>query len=101
MNGAAKRARKYKSKMWQRYRQSKSYNDHVEYKRALNKSTEEYRKAKKNFELKLAEEIKINPKSFYAYVRSKSKTKDRVGPLVNKSGEFVLDDASMCNVLYV
>src|SRR5271170_3395279 len=71
MTKEAKRACKNKSTMWRRYRLSKSYNDHVEYKRALNKSTYEYRKAKNNFELKLAGEIKVNPKSFYAYVRSK------------------------------
>src|SRR5277367_1371747 len=99
MNRAANNARKCKAKMWNRYKQSKSYNDYVEYKRALNKSTTEYRKAKANFEVKLARDIKRNPKSFYAYVRSKSKTKDRVGPLVNKSGEIVLDDESMCNIL--
>ena len=32
MNGNAKAAMKYKSRMWLRYRQSKSYNDMVEYK---------------------------------------------------------------------
>jgi len=99
MTKEAKRACKNKSNMWRRYKLSKSYNDHVEYNRALNRSTYEYRKAKNNFECKLAKDIKKNPKSFYSYVRSKSKTKDRVGPLKDSSGQIIIDDEGMCNVL--
>ena len=43
------------------------------------KAVEEYKKAKKQFERILAKDTKTNPKSFYAYVRSK--VKDSVGPL--------------------
>ena len=89
MNGNAKAAMKYKSRMWLRYRQSKSYNDMVEYKIAQRKAVKEYKKAKKQFERKLAKDIKTNPKSFYAYVRSKSKVKDNVGPLKDRNGELV------------
>jgi len=38
MNKLANSARKYKSRMWNRYRQFKSYNDLVEYKLAPNKA---------------------------------------------------------------
>jgi len=41
----ASRARRNKM-MWERYKESKSYNDYTEYKRVLNKATKEYRKAK-------------------------------------------------------
>ena len=51
------RGRKYKAKMWIQYRESKNYNDYVEYKRALRKTTNEYKKAKTNFERKLANNI--------------------------------------------
>jgi len=94
-----KRAGKCKSSMWKRYKASKSYNDYVAYKCAPNRSTSEYRKAKNDFETKLAKNIKKNPKSFYSYVRSKSKTKDKVGPLKDKSGQIVIDDEGMCTVL--
>ena len=40
------------------------------------------RKAKLDFEVKLAENIKEDPKTFYAYVRSKSKVKVGIGPLL-------------------
>jgi len=71
----------------------------VEYKRSLNKSTQPYRKAKIKFENKLAKDVKQNPKSFYSYVRTKSKTKDKVGSLKSKSGQSIIDDDGMCNVL--
>jgi hypothetical protein len=38
------------------------------------------RSAKRNFEQKLAKNVKENSKSFFAYIRNKQRTKDRVGP---------------------
>ena len=54
-----------------------------------NKLHREIRRAKNNFERKLAENIKRDSKSFYAYVRSKAKGKINIGPLVNKDGEVI------------
>jgi len=47
----------------------------------------------------LALEIKRNPKSFYRYVRSKAKSKERVGPLKDSAGNVIDDDSEMCNML--
>ena len=47
------------------------------------------RQAKKDFERKLAQNIKDDSKSFYAYVRSKPKIKDAVGPLKTETGETI------------
>jgi hypothetical protein len=99
MNKAAKAARNQKSKMWIKYRNSRQYKDLVEYKKVQNKAVKEYRKAKRNFERKLAKDIKVNPKSFYAYVRSKTKVRDAVGPLVNSAGIKESDHEEMCNIL--
>ena len=59
----------------------------VECKIAQRKAVKEYKKAKTQFEGKLAKDIKINPKSVYAYVRSKSKVKDSVDPLKDSNGQ--------------
>ena len=99
MNRKARIARKQKTLLWTRYRVSRSYNDWVEYKVASNEATDEYRRAKIMFEENLASNIKSNPKSFYAYVRSKSKTKDRVGPLKDSAGKLVTGDDEMCKML--
>jgi len=53
-----------------------------------------------NFETKLCEKkIKKDTKSFYAYVRSRSKSKVKVGPLIGESGSTVNDSKEMAEVL--
>jgi hypothetical protein len=99
MTRCAIRARNYKLRMWKRFRLSGTYNDKVEYKRALNNATAKYKAAKQDFEKKLAKDIKSNPKSFYAYVRSKSATKSKVSPLKDSQGNIVIEDIEICNVL--
>ena len=43
--------------------------------------------------------IKSDPKSFYAYVRSKSKTKTKVGPLIDSQNKQVEEEEQMCEIL--
>ena len=59
----------------------------------------ELRKAKKSFEKKLSVNIKSDPKSFYAYVHSKSKTKTKVRPLIDSQNMQVEEDEQMCEIL--
>ena len=51
------------------------------YKEALNAATTEIRQSKRSYEQKLAYNIKIAVRVFYAYVRSKQNIRDKVGPL--------------------
>ena len=57
--------------MWRVYKHTGKDKDYEVYKYALNAATNEVRKSKRNFEHKLAQNIKSDSKSFYAYVRSK------------------------------
>jgi len=41
----------------------------------------------------------MNPKAFYNYIRSKSKTKEKVGPLKDESGSVISDSNGMCKML--
>ena len=59
------------------------------YKEALNAATNEVRKYKRNVEHKLAQHIKSDSKSFYAYVRSKPNVRDKVGPLEDNAGNTI------------
>jgi len=68
----------------------------IEYKKVSNRAIKEYKKAKKTFEKKLVKDIKNNPKAFYSYVRSKSRTKDKIGPVTDSNGRLVDDDLEMC-----
>ena len=59
----------------------------------------EIKKAKRQFEFGLMEKIKVDSKAFYTYVRSKSRTKDKIGPLLDEKGDLTSDKKSMCDIL--
>ena len=48
---------------------------------------------------RLAKNIKNDSKSFFAYIRSKQRTKDKVGPLRNQDGALVIDDQAGADLL--
>ena len=48
------------------------------------------KKAKKEFESKLAKKIKEDKKSFFAYARSKSRSKVKVGAIEDSQGEITV-----------
>lgn len=90
---------KTRNRAWAKYVHCQDYNAEKGYKIKRNKVNLEVRKAKKDFELKLATRIKEDPKSFYAYVKSKSVTKAKVGPLVDVHGTVVADSVGMGRLL--
>ena len=69
------------------------------YKEALNAATNEVRKSKRNFELKLAQSIKSDSKSFYAYVISKQHVRYEVGPLEDNAGDMITEGFLMAEEL--
>ena len=76
--------------MWRVYKHTGKDNYYEVYKEALNVATNEVRKSKRNFEYKLARNVKSDNKSFYAYVISKQNVRDKVGPLEDNSGNIGL-----------
>ena len=82
---------KYKQMMWKTYRQNGSEEDYAIYKEALNQATAEIINSKRNYEQKIAFNIKHDSKSFYAYVRSKQKVQDKVGPLEDSDGNIITE----------
>ena len=89
----------FKQTMWRVYRLTRKDEDYANYKEAFNLATTEIRKSKRTFEKKLPGNIKNYCKSFYAYVRSKQKVRDKVGPLENNSGNIISDGFQMAEVL--
>ena len=77
------------------YKYTRKDKDYDAYKEALNAATNEVRKYNRNFEHKLAQHIKSDSKSFYAYVRSKQKVRDRVGPLEDSAGNTITQGVLM------
>ena len=76
--------------MWRFYRRTRKDEDYANYKEALNLASTEIRQSKRTFKKK-AGNIKNGSKSFYAYVRSKQKVREKVGPLENNSGNIISD----------
>ena len=89
----------FKQTMWRVYRRIRKDEDYVNYKEALNLATTEIRKSKRTFEKKLAGNIKNYSNCFYAYVRSKQKVRDNVGPQENNRGNIISDGFQMAEVL--
>ena len=73
---------RHKHRMYKKYKNEK----HPAYRKAARSAAIEIRRAKRNFEKKLADNIDTDRKSFYAYVRSRSKAKSNIGPLVDDLG---------------
>ena len=76
----------------------KSYENFANHKKARNHTTQ-IRKAKGEYEAKLADRVKENPKQFYEYVNSKRKTKHSIGPLTDENGLMSSDSREMGNML--
>ena len=92
--------RRAKEKAWKKYVKSgkdqTKYKDYIE---KLHESTNANREAKIEFEKKLANNIKKDSKSFFAYVNNKQKCQDKIGPLINESGDLITDDLDTANLL--
>ena len=75
--------------MWRVYKHTRKDKDYKVFKKALNEAKNEVRKSKRNFERKLAQNVKSDSKSYYAYVRSKQNVQNKVGPLEDNAGNKI------------
>ena len=71
----------------------------IKYKEALIATTKEIRSSKRMFEQKLAPNIKQDSKSFFAYIRSKQRVKDSIGPLKGNNGAVISNNREMAESL--
>ena len=88
----ALRAIKEKSKAWKKYSNCRNEVNYQNYTKQRNKATLKCRSAKQNFERKLCENVKEDPKSFWKYIRSKSKTKSSIGDIEQEDGNLTSDN---------
>ena len=74
--------------------------DREQHRKALNKATKTAKKAKGDFEIKLAAEIKRDSKSFFSYARSKLlRIKEQIGPLRDRNGNLIDEPKLMAMLL--
>ena len=85
--------------MWRVYKHTGTDKDYDAYKEALNAATNEVRKSNRNCKHTLAQNIKSDSKSFYAYVRSKQNVRDKVGPLEDNAVNIITQGFVMAEEL--
>jgi len=98
MKNKIKRDIRKRNKIWNMFNKYPTLLNEKKYKECRNKVNSEIRIAKREYETSLADKIKEDPKSFYAYVRSKSKVKVKIGPITDKFGHVVSDSNEMANI---
>jgi len=91
MNEEALAKVKKKSAAYKRYLETKEGKEYIEYARARNQARWACRKMKKEFEKKIAQDSKTNPKTFYKYVNSKLKTRTGIADLDTEDGKATTD----------
>jgi ribonuclease P/MRP protein subunit RPP40 len=98
-NRETTKCRRAKEKAWKKYRMLKDDATYEKYKNKLSAANKSNKEAQKDFEKRLAKNIKNDSKSFFAYIRSKQRTKDKVGPLRHQDGALVIDDQDGADLL--
>jgi len=68
-----------KSRLWNRYIETRSPQTHIEYKKIRNEFRRQTRLIEKKVQCEVAKQCKSNPKKFWKYVDSKSKSQSRIG----------------------
>lgn len=86
---------KKKYRLYAKYKNRK----HPAYVRAAASAKKSINSAKLNFEHKLADNIRTDKKSFFAYARNAQRSKPAIGPLINQGGDLVSDVGDVVEVL--
>ena len=87
-----------KQQLWKAYKRTGRVEDYTKYKGALKEATK-IRESKISFERKLAANIKQDSDSFFAYIISKQKVKDTIGPLKDNDGIIITNGKEMGDAL--
>lgn len=88
---------KMKHRAWSKYMRTRDHIHYIYFCRARNSATRECRKARKQFENKIAEEQ--NPKVFYKYVNSRRKVNTGITKLQDENGEITENNQNKAEIL--
>ena len=96
-NALRKVKRKYSS--WCRYLNTKQSRTYQEYIEKRNESTKENKRARKEFEKKLAKECRTNPKATWKYMKSTNRVSTGVPNLKKPDGTFTSSNTEIADTL--
>ncbi|XP_069140986.1 uncharacterized protein [Argopecten irradians] len=88
-----------KSRLWTKYLHCKTTTNFDNYKKARNEATKALRLSKYSYEQDIASKIKTNPKLFWKYVRSKTKTAPTMFSVKSTDGIITQDPLEVANIM--
>ena len=99
MNKRIQKCIRRKRKKWKKFKESGRQEDYLAFKVIQSQTTLAVKEAKRDFEKKLAKNIKKDSKSFYAYYREKNRSRVGIGPLEDADGQPVTDEMEQATIL--
>ena len=94
---------KEKHKAYKKYRRLRTNESKDDYNRAKQMAIYVTKKARTEFETRIANNIKENPKEFYSYVNNKTTVRSEIAVLKNRDGELAIlphEKAEMLNTFF-
>lgn len=101
VNNAVKVAIKAKRQAWNKLRKT-NYNDNdllIKWKQSRNESVKITNSARSNYESNIILDSKVNPKSFWSYVKKKTKKPGDVSSLHNDNNDIIVKDNEKATLL--
>ena len=99
MDNEVKKIIRKKKEAWKKMKETNRAADKEEYKKAVKEVKKKIKNKKNSLERKVMTCRKTNPKSFYAYINSAKKTRNKIGPLKNSDGAAVTDPRELAQIL--
>ena len=90
---------KQKKKAWNKYRKSSTSENWSNYTHHRNKLAHSIERCKEEYENRIALESKENPKRFWKYIKSQTKSKGKITELADKDGNLTTDDLQKAEIL--
>ena len=88
-----------KNRQWQKYLESHDLRDYKEYCNIRNSLRKYTRGLRRDFEEKISQEVKDNPKAFWKYTKSKTTVRSGVSDLKDEYGDMHSEDSAKAEIL--
>ena len=88
-----------KKRAYEKYRVTNNQDDKLEHDRIRRETKRLIRQNKRNYEIRVADTSKSNPKEFFSYVKKKKVSTTSIGPLETQNGDYTNNEEIMANTL--
>ncbi|WAR05168.1 hypothetical protein MAR_020537, partial [Mya arenaria] len=90
---------KKKRHAWDKYLATRRNEDYEAYKIVRNRANDFVKNSKRQYERNISQKAKSEPKQFWRYVKSKTKSRSNISNLKRENGEFVRNDKEKVDLL--